>query len=290
MKAGDVMKMPEFDLIHFDTFGIHTNPRNIVKKGPESRGSWVTAYELKFFKDDFEGGAVVNGVYFPARDGCFLCVKPGQSRRMIIPYRCYRFHLTTRDPQLMKALDALPTFAQHPEMPRILELCKKACYVDQRSTLNAKFEIYSYVTMILTLLLRQYPDALVAAHKGNVRRHEQALLDADNYLRDHCDENIDLVQVAKDSGLHPTYFQKLFTEAFGSSPAQKLITYRIGRARGLLHDDNRPISEIARMCGFSYQSYFCRVFKRITKQTPSQYRQSLRKRRPDNRGFSSGEQ
>lgn len=271
--------MPEFELIVVNTVGIHMDPRSISAKGSENRGSWVTTYELKFYSGSFEGGAVVNGTHYPAKDGYFLCVKPGQSRQMIMPYRCYRLHLTTRDPQLKKALDALPTFAQHPEMPKILELCKKTCYVDQHSSLNAKFEIYSYVTMILTLLLRRYPEALVSAEKGNVRRHEQVLLDADSYLQAHCDENIDLEKVAKASGLHPTYFQKLFTQAFGCSPAQKLIHYRISRARSLLHDDNRPISEIARMCGFSYQSYFCRVFKQVVKQTPSQYRQSLRKRR-----------
>ena len=273
------MKLPEFELLSISTTGIHRNPRTIKEIGPTGRGRWVNSYEFCFFIGDWEGEAVVNGTAFPIKDGHFLCCRPGQRKRLTMPYRCYNFLLSARDPQLKEALDALPTFAHHPDMSKIVELCKKACHVDQRSTLNAKFESYCYATAVLTLLLRQYPDALVAAREGNVRRHQQALLNADKYLRDHLAEDVDLETVARDSGLHPTYFQKLFTAAYGCSPAQRLTNLRIGHARMLLHDDARPISEIARLCGFHYQSYFSRVFKEIVKQTPSQYRRALRKRR-----------
>lgn len=273
------MKLPEFELLSISTAGVHLDPRKIKKIGPTAKGRWVNCYEFCFFLGDWEGEAVINGTAYPIKDGYFLCCKPGQRKQLTMPYRCYNFHLAARDPQLTAALDALPTFAHHPEMPKIIELCKKACHVDQRSTLNAKFESFSYATAILSLLLRQYADALVAANEGNVRRHQQALLDADAYLRTHLAEDIDLETLAKDSGLHPTYFQKLFTAAYGCSPAQQLTRLRIGRARGLLHDDNRTIAEIARLCGFTYQSYFTRIFKELTKQTPSQYRRTLRKRR-----------
>ena len=274
------MKLPDFEILSLTTVGVHLDPRK-AKTKRSNKSHWVVDYELNFFSGDIEGHSILDSTTFPAKDGYFLCAKPGQTLQMLLPFRCYRLHLATRDPELKKALDSLPSFAHHPEMPRILELCKKACHVDQRSTLNAKFELYSYITTVLTLLLRQYPDAIVAAKEGNVRRHEQALLDANTYLQNHCDEDIDLKQLAKDSGLHPTYFQKLFTAAFGGSPNQKLAYYRVIRARNLLHDDNRPISEIARLCGFSYQSYFTRVFKQYTNQTPSRFRQSLRKRRTE---------
>ena len=278
MKAGDGMKLPEFAFASPSTVGIHLDPRT-AKNKLSGKSRWVTSYELKFFVSDFDGSATINGTTYPTQGGYFLCAKPGQTLKMVMPYRCYQMSISTQDEDFKKALDALPSYARHPEMPRILELCKKSCHVDQRNTLNAKFELCSYVTTILTLLLRQYPDALVAANESSVRRHEQVLTAANRYLQTHFAEEINLETLAKDSGLHPTYFQKLFTEAFGVSPAQKLTSYRLSRARALLHDDSRPISEIARMCGFTYQSYFSRVFKQTVKQTPSQYRQTLRKRR-----------
>ena len=273
------MKLPDFEYLGISTTGIHRHPHTIKETYSTGKGRWVNCYEFCFFIGDWEGEAMVNGTAYPIKDGYFLCCKPGQTKKLTMPYRCYNFHLAARDPRLKEALDALPTYAHHPEMSKITELCKKACHVDQRSTLNAKFESFSYATAILSLLLRQYADALMAANEGNVRRHQQALLDANAYLHAHLAEDVDLETLAKDSGLHPTYFQKLFTAAFGRSPAQQLTNFRIAYARGLLHDDNRPISEIARLCGFSYQSYFSRVFKEIVKQTPSQYRQTLRKRR-----------
>jgi len=57
------------------------------------------------------------------------------------------------------------------------------------------------------------------------------------------------------------------------------MRYRIRATWGRLRDDNLSIGEIARMYGFSSQAFFCRKFKQCTGQTPSQYRQSLRKRR-----------
>ena len=147
-------------------------------------------------------------------------------------------------------------------------------------TISSKMEVYSNVCAILSLLLRTYPDASPASPVANVRRHEKALMEADEYLRTHLSENVDLEKLARDSGLHPTYFHKLYTAAFGGhTPAENLMRYRIRAAWGRLRDDDMPIAEIARMYGFSSQSYFCRVFKKYTSQTPSQYRQSLRNRR-----------
>jgi AraC-like DNA-binding protein len=47
---------------------------------------------------------------------------------------------------------------------------------------------------------------------------------------------------------------------------------RINRAKYLLKHHRQTIDEIAAACGFREVGYFCRVFKKKTKQTPSEYR------------------
>ena len=278
VKEGETMQLPEFTLAGCSSFYIHTDPRTAATP-PTTKDSWATDYELRFFPEDWEGGICIDGTLYPARKGSFSCCKPGQMRHHVMPYRCYRLAFSTRDEQLQKALAALPPISHHPEAEQMLALCRKIIRVDQRSTLNARFESFGYACSLLSLLLRSDPEALDSAPTGNVRRHKQALLDADHHLRTHLEEEVDLVKLAADSHLHPTYFHKLFSAAYGRSPAQQLMQHRLNQARVYLHDDDRPIAEIARLCGFSSQSYFCRKFKELTTQTPSAYRCSLRKRR-----------
>ena len=52
---------------------------------------------------------------------------------------------------------------------------------------------------------------------------------------------------------------------------------RVEKAKSLLPNPNLRISEIAYDIGFQSLTHFNRVFKRITGQSPTSYRQRLRK-------------
>ena len=273
------MAVPAFDILRNSTYGINFDPRTKRPKGFKTKPWWVTCYEFEFYMDDWEDGLIIDGQLYPARKNWFTCAKPGQTARMQLPYRCYFLNITTRDEELKAALDALPTYAHNPDIPQIIELLHKTIYRSRTHTLSSKMEHYGNVCQILSLLLRTYPDAPPVSPVTNMRRHEAALMAADEYLRTHLTENVDLEKLAKDSGLHPTYFHKLYTAAFAHTPAENLMRYRVRYAWGLLRDDNMPMAEVARRCGFSSQSYFCYKFKQYSAQTPTQYRQSLRNRR-----------
>lgn len=273
------MALPQFDIIRMDNFGIRFDPRTKGEKGHRTKSWWVTCYEFEFYPADWEDGLVLDGQLYPARKNWFTCAKPGQTGRMQLPYQCYYLNIATRDEKLKAALDALPTYAHNPDVPQIIELFKKCYKRSSSSTLSSQMERYGYVCQILGLILRTYPDAPPASPVTNVRRHGQALMEADEYLRTHLSENVDLEKLAHNSGLHPTYFHKLYTAAFGHTPTENHMRYRIRAAWARLRDDNMTIAEIARMYGFSSQSHFCRKFKRYSSQTPSQFRKSLRKQK-----------
>ena len=273
------MSLFGFTINRMDNYGVKFDPRKAVTSGAFARDTWVTRYQLGFYIDDWDGGTVIDGKLYPARKDYFTCAKPGQTWRRKLPYRYYFLHISTDDPQLKEALDALPTYAHNPDIPKIIELFQKTFKRDRGSGLVSNLELYGNVSCILSLLLRKYPDATPVAPVTTVRRHEDALIAADKYLRTHLDEDVDLKKLAAPSNLHPTYFHKLYTAAYGHTPTENLMIYRIRAAWGHLRDDNMPIAEIARILGFSSQSFFNRKFKEITLQTPSQYRQSLRKRR-----------
>lgn len=68
------------------------------------------------------------------------------------------------------------------------------------------------------------------------------------------------------------HFSRRFKDELGMSPKQYLTNLRIqGAIRELLNTDE-PLETIARNNGFSNDNYFCKVFKKVTGLTPSEYR------------------
>ena len=274
------MQFPNYAIHRINTHGIHLNPKTTPIIPSEARESWSECYEFRFFLQDWEGGPVIEGIHYPSTKGYFTCCKPMERKKYKGPFSCYLFSISTQDPQLTEALNALPTYAFHPEMDKILALFVKMTRVDTRNTLDGKLEIWNYANDLLRLVLRQQYSA-AHTYEGNPRRHQAALLTAKKYLEEHIAEDVELSRLAADSHLHPTYFHKLFTAAFGRTPAEYLMWYRVMTAREYLRDDNCSISEIATKCGFSSPSYFSQKFRYYTSSSPSQYRRTIRNRRKE---------
>ena len=90
-------------------------------------------------------------------------------------------------------------------------------------------------------------------------------------------EEITLDSLAARTNLNKYYLVHVFTRTYGISPINYLIGRRIEGAKRLLAESDRSISQIAQTVGFSSQSYFSQSFKRVTGQTPAQYRRQSRK-------------
>ena len=85
-------------------------------------------------------------------------------------------------------------------------------------------------------------------------------------------EPITLKQLTDKSFIHSDYLRQLFRKEIGQSPMSYLINRRLEAAKELLSSTNMPVFQIAETVGFSSSYYFCRLFKKHTGQTPSDYR------------------
>ena len=68
-----------------------------------------------------------------------------------------------------------------------------------------------------------------------------------------------------------------FSLATGKSFREALNDVRTDKAKLLLTDTDRSIMEIAGDVGYTDQSYFCRVFKSYTGESPLNYRNNRRR-------------
>ncbi|WP_045520798.1 helix-turn-helix domain-containing protein [Neobacillus niacini] len=72
------------------------------------------------------------------------------------------------------------------------------------------------------------------------------------------------------------YFFELFKKATGLSPMQYINHFRISRAKDDLRFTKLTITEIAEKNHFSSIHYFSRMFRKLTGQTPREFRESER--------------
>ena len=114
-------------------------------------------------------------------------------------------------------------------------------------------------------------------HAQRRRRSQAHLSRAIGYIEKHLAENIRRDEVARQGGLSPGHFSHLVREEMGQTFRELVAHYRVRHARDLLARTRRSLSEVALDCGFTDQSYFTKIFRKISGQNPLQYRKSLRR-------------
>ncbi len=92
------------------------------------------------------------------------------------------------------------------------------------------------------------------------------------YISSHYREGYSLKEISSCLGLNESYLSHLFVQNTGMSMKEYLNQVRTERAKNFLKYSNYSLVEISVYLGFSSQSYFGSVFKRIAGMTPQQYR------------------
>jgi AraC family transcriptional regulator len=95
------------------------------------------------------------------------------------------------------------------------------------------------------------------------------------YINTHLENALSLSHLASLVGLSRMHFAAQFREATGYRPHEYVLTRRIERAKDILANTNMPIAEVALSVGFSAQSHFSTVFKRLTGDTPARWRRMV---------------
>ena len=95
---------------------------------------------------------------------------------------------------------------------------------------------------------------------------------ATQYINDHFNRNISASDVAKHLHISTSYMRLVFKKYCKYSLQELLILKRIEQAKSELEFEDYSIKEIALRTGYHDQSFFTRLFRKYTGQSPSQYR------------------
>ena len=91
-------------------------------------------------------------------------------------------------------------------------------------------------------------------------------------LAEDYSQNITVAALAESCGISETYFRKLFARVYGMSPMAYISNQRISYARELLTNTSISVENVGYQSGYRDPAYFCRIFKKITGMSPSEYR------------------
>ena len=105
-------------------------------------------------------------------------------------------------------------------------------------------------------------------------KHVDVIYKAVDYIKRNYMKKITLEEVASHVYLSPSYFSKIFKEEMKVNFNTYLNNVRIEMSKKLLMDDSIVLVDLSNLVGFEDQSYFSKVFKKITGVSPGKYRES----------------
>lgn len=95
---------------------------------------------------------------------------------------------------------------------------------------------------------------------------------ARGYILLHLDRTITTEELSRAMGMNRTYLCKRFQEEAGMTVNHYVTAVKMDEAKRLLDVTKKTSAEIAEVLGYSSQSYFQSVFKKVAGVTPGEYR------------------
>jgi AraC family transcriptional regulator len=226
------------------------------------------------------GRSVAIGTFRP---GVVIIIPAGSSSRWDIPKPVNVVQLYLPHATLERVADeadtATPTDllerTAHPDPVTSRLLLSAADVLEGNEALDALFR------QQLTDLLAT---RLLAAHAGSPTTFQPALgglapntlLRAIERLRSDSDADVSLAALASDAGLSRFHFCRAFKQSTGLSPHAWLRQHRLEQAMNMLRDTDASVVSVAAALGYASQTAFAAAFRRLTGETPSDWRRRTR--------------
>lgn len=161
-----------------------------------------------------------------------------------------------------------PRFEADPVMGRLAGALANA------SALHGPCAVLYFESLSLAAVARLM-QTQVRPHKNAPTRAGLApwrLRRAVEYIEASLEESITLANIAEHTGLSRMHFATQFRRSTGLSPHAFLLCRRLEKAKQIMRNDSSPLAQVALAAGFTSQSHFTAVFRKLTGTTPGRWR------------------
>ncbi len=176
-------------------------------------------------------------------------------------------------PEFKHAAKLLQLIFQQVETSALADLRKS----DSTRAQQALFELQTVVKKLREQLNGLIPAFNKTAPALQPENHTQQLVHAAlEYLHRHYAQPLTLRQYARGLGMNAAYLSAVFSRAVGMPFKTYLTEVRLEKARELLSDPAKRISEVARAVGYASENRFRSAFKKLTGLSPRSWRETFR--------------
>ncbi len=121
--------------------------------------------------------------------------------------------------------------------------------------------------------LRIEPVGVVARQSTDILAIEDRNVAAAlSYIRSHACAGVTVDEVVRHAAASRSKLEKKFRRHIGRSPQAEIRRVQMDRVKQLLLETDYPLKAIAELAGFEHVEYMCVVFKRVSGESPGQFR------------------
>jgi AraC family transcriptional regulator len=231
----------------------------------------------------FERRSGRTGASGMTRPGTVTIIPAGSSSRWDIyqPLNVVHLYLpnatlerVAREADIAAPIDLLERTA-HPDLVTSRLLISAADALEGNAALDALFR-HQLTDLLATRLLAAHAGSSTPSRPVMGGLSPKVLCRAIERLRADCDTDVSLSALAADAGLSRFHFCRAFKESTGLSPHAWLRQYRLEQALNMLQDTDESVIAVASALGYSSQTAFAAAFKKLTGETPSDWRKRRR--------------
>ncbi|HET6161824.1 MAG TPA: AraC family transcriptional regulator [Dongiaceae bacterium] len=227
-------------------------------------------------------GYRTRGQYFELVAGSVLIGRAGDeyvcSHDHVCGDECLSFHLA---PELVETIgdhDGIWSVGALPPVPELMVLAELADAAAARRSDVALDE----AGLLMAARFVEVAGGAVAAKSAafdrspSTARDRRRAVEAALWLEEHAHQVLDLDTIARQAGLSPFHFLRLFARVLGVTPHQYLVRCRLRHAARLLTDPGHSITDVAFDVGFADLSNFVRTFRRAAGVSPRAFRRAAK--------------
>lgn len=127
----------------------------------------------------------------------------------------------------------------------------------------------------LLSFIRQMTNAVSEKSMDKKKQSELSMIEAKAYLDRNLFRDISVEEAASHVSLSTSYFSLLFKQTYGETFIEYVTRQRMERAKSLLAETQKSVTQIAKEVGYAERRYFTKVFIKYTGDNPTDYRSKV---------------
>ena len=224
----------------------------------------------------------IGGILTSLKEGDCVLVSPGVPHYFMVGIKkgCSIVQLEYRLELPEKISDAFQFLRGQPESLQISgcravggimeEICR--CFREEKPEMYMQPELEFGFAQLFTAMAY----VLAADNRNHVDKNFSKQSRLLQHINRNYDSKLNIEELAVQFGLSSRSVRKYFEESLGMSCTEYVTMLRMEKAKEMLWNSDRSITDIAIAMGYSSSQYFSNVFKEYTGMTPGKFRGSWR--------------